>query len=129
MAIQTNKPDAGEDIADPTRTGRPAAPTYRMKIEPNGDLRPMRGYGQNGDPNPSSVSVGDANALAALDITPKGGDAVRDLIARGGFGDHSDGGSPIDDLRRKIDTTAYPTTFGMRNRSGEVGPGASQDED
>jgi hypothetical protein len=120
---------AGADVADPTRASKPAAPTYRYPLEKGlGVLRPkaspdnpgvpLTGYGRGGAV-PSSVSVRDSVAMSDLDIAPPGGDPVLASLQSGGFGDRSESGAPIDDLKRKINTALQPQTFGMKDPNAD----------
>jgi len=134
MAKTTVKPahdmQKGASIVDPTRSSKPAVPTYRYPltkglptISPKSGTE--TGFGRNQYAGPSSVSVKDSADLSDFDISPKSGDAVLDSLKSGGFGDRSESGAPIDDLQRKINTDMAPPTYGMKvspNRADEKVP-------
>jgi hypothetical protein len=55
---------------------------------------------------PVSLGVPETANLSDFDISPPDGDQVLTSLQAGGFGDRSESGAPIDDLQRKIDSTA-----------------------
>jgi hypothetical protein len=136
MAKTTVKPSKdmqGASIADPTRANRPAAPTYKypqtrgLPSLPDKDA-PLTGYGRNGYAGPSSVGVTDSASMTDFSnlATPKN-DAVLKSLQVNGHGDQSGENSAVADLQRKVDTSGYPASHGMRNRSHEGGtaPGST----
>ncbi len=135
MAFQGNRPKTpqGASISDPTRASKPHPETYKAprldkggvvldpKVDENGIPLAASGYGRNQATIPSSIDVKQAGGdrgrgLSDFDISPPDGDPTLALIAGQGWGDRSDSGKPIDDLQRKINIDAYPTTRGMERR-------------
>jgi hypothetical protein len=109
----------GENLADPTRAGRPAPETYKAPAKETAQpVGQSTGRGMNQYRGPSSVSVRDS-ALSAQDFDIA--DPVKQSLIDGGFGDRSESGAPIDDLQRKIDTTPLPSAHGMQRRGVDSG--------
>jgi hypothetical protein len=119
----------GANEPDPTRASKPAEPTYRYplqkglgtlapKLDAAGNAVPLTNYGQR-YAGPSSVSVTDSDGMSDLDIGVD--DEALASLKTNGHGDQPSGevaeNSATSDLTRKIDTTQYPATFGMTNRS------------
>jgi len=144
VAFQGNRPKTpqGASISDPTRASKPHPETYKAprldkggvvldaKVDENGIPLAASGYGRNQATIPSSIDVKQAGGdrgrgLSDFDISPPDGDPTLALIAGQGWGDRSDSGKPIDDLQRKIDTTAYPTTWGMERRGSGGSPSST----
>lgn len=127
MAYQGQPKVTGENVANPTRAGRPVGETYKapkldrgsvviQKVGPDGQPLADSNYGRNQNAVPSSVGVEQSADLTDFDISPKGGDPVRASLVKIGFGDRTGAeDNAVGDLQRKIDTTPYAPAHGMRS--------------
>jgi hypothetical protein len=117
MAYQVEKPAVGNAKASLTTPTPPTPAPIKEAVPPYElgnrlDTGRGMGYGRNQSLAPSSLRPGETTS-SDFDISPKGGDPVKDMVQSRGL--RADENSAVASQLREMSNSPYPTSFGHRN--------------